>query len=114
MSCLESLTKLRGGNGYNPVPTKEWYRYENRCTYDTTIPLATVVYVPLLKQYVSNDALAYELSVLKKGNILQYKKIVPTLPKISVMLKSPKVLGQIELLLGELRVLVIQIPTLIV
>ena len=74
MSCLESLTKLRGGNGYNPVPTKEWYRYENRCTYDTTIPLATVVYVPLLKQYVSNDALAYELSVLKKGNILQYKK----------------------------------------
>ena len=31
MSCL--------GNKYNPVPTKEWYRYENRCTYDTTAPL---------------------------------------------------------------------------
>ena len=66
MSCL--------GSKYNPVPTKEWYRYENRCTYDTTAPSGTVVYVPLLKQYVSSEALAYELAVLKKGNILQYKK----------------------------------------
>ena len=66
MSCL--------GNKYNPVPTKEWYRYENRCTYDTTPPNGTIVYVPLLKQYVSSDVLAYELAVLKKGNILQYKK----------------------------------------
>ena len=66
MSCL--------GNQYNPQPTKEWYRFENRCTYDTTTANATVVYVPLLKQYVSADALAYELAVLKKGNILQYKK----------------------------------------
>lgn len=66
MSCL--------GNKYNPQPTREWYRYENRCTYDTSTANGTVVYVPLLKQYVSSDALAYELSVLKKGNILQYKK----------------------------------------
>jgi hypothetical protein len=66
MSCL--------GNQYNPQPTKEWYRFENSCVYDTTTANGTVVYVPLLKQYISSDALAYELSVLKKGNILQYKK----------------------------------------
>jgi len=66
MSCL--------GNKYNPFPTKEWYRFENRCIYDTNVVNGTVVYVPLLKQYVSSDALAYEISVLKKGNILQYKK----------------------------------------
>lgn len=66
MSCL--------GNKYNPFPTKEWYRFENRCAYDTTVLNGTVVYVPLLREYVSSDALAYELAVLKKGNILQYKK----------------------------------------
>lgn len=66
MSCL--------GNKYNPHPTKEWYRYENSCVYDTTTPNGLVVYVPLLKEYISTDALAYELAVLKKGNILQYKK----------------------------------------
>ena len=36
MSCL--------GNKYNPQPTREWYRYENRCTYDTTAANGTVVY----------------------------------------------------------------------
>jgi len=66
MSCL--------GNNYNPHPTKEWYRYENRCIFETSVINGKVVYVPFLKQYVSSDALAYELSVLKKGNILQYKK----------------------------------------
>jgi hypothetical protein len=66
MSCL--------GNQYNPRPTKEWYRFENSCVYDTITTNGKVVYVPLLKQYISSDALAYEVSVLKKGNILQYKK----------------------------------------
>ena len=27
MSCL--------GKNYNPVPTKEWYRFENQCVYNT-------------------------------------------------------------------------------
>ena len=66
MSCL--------GNKYNPHPTKEWYRYENSCVYDTVTPNGLVLYVPLLKEYISTDALAYELAVLKKGNIHQYKK----------------------------------------
>jgi len=65
MSCL--------GSQYNPQPTREWSRYENPCIYES-FPNSSVVYVPLLKQYVSSDALAYELAVLKKGNILQYKK----------------------------------------
>lgn len=106
MSCL--------GNKYNPIPTKEWYRYENRCTYDTTAPSGTVVYVPLLKQYVSSEALAYELAVLKKGNVLQYKKNSANITKTNVTLKLPKVRGQIVLLLGEHKVLVIQILTPIV
>jgi len=65
MSCL--------GNKYNPRPTKEWYRYENPCVYQT-FSNSTVVYIPFLQEYVSSDVLAYELAVLKKGNILQYKK----------------------------------------
>ncbi len=65
MSCL--------GNKYNPHPTKEWYRYESPCVYQS-FSNNTVVYVPFLQEYVSSDVLAYELAVLKKGNILQYKK----------------------------------------
>jgi hypothetical protein len=65
MSCL--------GSKYSPKPTREWTRYENPCIYES-FPNNSVVYVPLLKQYVSSEALSYELAVLKKGNILQYKK----------------------------------------
>jgi hypothetical protein len=73
MSCL--------GKNYNPYPTKEWYRFENRCTFDTTPINQKVVYVPLLKEYVPTNTLAYELAVLKKGNILQYKKNSSNLTK---------------------------------
>jgi hypothetical protein len=65
MSCL--------GSQYSPKPTREWTRYENPCIYES-FPNNSVVYVPLLKQYVSSEELSYELAVLKKGNILQYKK----------------------------------------
>jgi hypothetical protein len=53
MSCL--------GPNYNPVPPREWYRYENQCAYSN---------VPINFQ---NGEL-YRLEVLKKGNVLQYKK----------------------------------------
>lgn len=66
MSCL--------GNQYNPQPTREWTRFENRCVYDNTLLQNEFVYIPLLNQYVYYDSVAYELAVLKKGNILQYKK----------------------------------------
>lgn len=55
MSCL--------GKNYNPVPTKEWYRFENQCVYNTT-PIGEVIL---------NNNTIYELAVLRKGNILQYK-----------------------------------------
>jgi len=73
MSCL--------GKDYNPMPTREWYRFQNRCAYDTTPINETIVYVPLLKDYVPSRQLAYELAVLKKGNILQYKKNSSNLTK---------------------------------
>lgn len=51
MSCL--------GPNYNPQPPREWSRFENTCAYeDNPISLGK----------------AYELEVLRKGNILQYKK----------------------------------------
>lgn len=55
MSCL--------GKNYNPVPTKEWYRFENQCVYNTQS----------LGSLFKNKKIAYENAVLYKGNILQYK-----------------------------------------
>lgn len=49
MSCL--------GPNYNPVPPRAWSRVENRCAFDENVPLFRN-----LNQ------------ILKKGNILQYKK----------------------------------------
>ena len=49
MSCL--------GPKYNPVPTREWARFQGLC---------------LVNSSVSPDE-AYNIAVLKKGNILQYK-----------------------------------------
>jgi len=53
MSCLSP--------NYNPIPPREWSRFENPCAYSN-------VDVP------NNAAGAYKLAVLKKGNVLQYKK----------------------------------------
>jgi len=49
------------GSDYNPKPPREWYRYENQCTYSDA---------PIQIQ----NGQAYLLDVLKKGNVLQYKK----------------------------------------
>ena len=68
MSCFGPL--------YNPNPTREWYRFDNQCVFDTddNIDPDEQIYVPMLKRYVSKNSLEFELAVLKKGNILQYKK----------------------------------------
>uniref|UniRef100_A0A6C0H9V5 Uncharacterized protein n=1 Tax=viral metagenome TaxID=1070528 RepID=A0A6C0H9V5_9ZZZZ len=66
MSCL--------GKKYNPVPTKEWYRFENQCVYNTQS----------LGSVLKNKKLAEEISVLNKGNILQYKKNSSNLTKKQV------------------------------
>ncbi len=50
MSCL--------GPTYNPMPPREWYRYNTPC--------ATII--------ANTPEIAYELAMLAKGNILQYKK----------------------------------------
>jgi hypothetical protein len=49
------------GSDYNPKPPREWYRFENQCTYSNA---------PVQIQ----NGQAYLLEVLKKGNVLQYKK----------------------------------------
>ena len=55
MSCL--------GQNYNPVPPKLWYRYENRCAYELTLP-----------QQQQQQQQQETVAMLYKGNILQYKK----------------------------------------
>jgi hypothetical protein len=54
MSCL--------GPNYNPMPPREWGRYENPCAYMAENPMDV------------KTELVYKYDVLKKGNILQYKK----------------------------------------
>ena len=49
------------GSDYNPKPPREWYRFENQCAYSDA---------PIQIQ----NCQAYLLDVLKKGNVLQYKK----------------------------------------
>lgn len=63
MSCL--------GKNYNPVPTKEWYRFENQCVYNTQS----------LGSFFKNKKTAEENAVLYKGNILQYKNNSANLTK---------------------------------
>jgi hypothetical protein len=63
MSCLAP--------GYNPVPTRQWYRVENRCP--TNVSSSGFIYVPILKKNVPVGQLAYEIQMLAKGNVLQYK-----------------------------------------
>jgi hypothetical protein len=67
MSCL--------GPDYNPVPTKEWYRFQNRCP--TINNVSTENEVNLVLEDPANalpHAYEYNVAVYKKGNVLQYKK----------------------------------------
>lgn len=59
------------GPGYNPHPTREWSRVENRPPDDFNIGN---VFIPLLGIYIPQQKLPYETQMLAKGNILQYKK----------------------------------------
>jgi len=75
MSCL--------GPNYNPVPTREWSRFENNCAYNPIgVNANGLVYVPYLEQYIPESQLGHALAVLKKGNILQYKKNSSNLTKM--------------------------------
>jgi len=72
MSCL--------GPFYNPVPPREWSRVQNQCTYLTGSP-PTTINVPLLGITVPFNALAYQVALINKGNVLQYKKNSSNLTK---------------------------------
>jgi len=69
MSCL--------GPEYNPVPTKEWYRFQNRCPtvlFDSSQNIINIANA-LPQSY------EYNVAVYKKGNVLQYKKNSANLTK---------------------------------
>lgn len=65
MSCL--------GPGYNPVPPRAWSRVQNQCV-DSNLNSNGEVYIPILKKYVPSSQVYYELQMIQKGNVLQYKK----------------------------------------
>jgi hypothetical protein len=65
MSCL--------GPGYNPNPPRAWSRVQNNCTYITSKKNSTTAYIPALKKNIPLARVAHELSMINKGNVLQYK-----------------------------------------
>jgi hypothetical protein len=71
MSCL--------GPGYDPQPPRAWSRVQNRCSLETNY--SDQIYIPVLKKTVPSVQVPYELDVLAKGNILQYKKNSSNLTK---------------------------------
>ena len=67
MSCL--------GPDYNPDPTKEWYRFQNRCPTINNVSSANEVNLILEDPVnVVPQTYEYNVAVYKKGNVLQYKK----------------------------------------
>lgn len=72
MSCL--------GPYYSPIPTREWSRVQNSCTYFTGVPPATIT-IPLLGVTVPFAAGSYYADLLRKGNVLQYKNNSSNLTK---------------------------------
>lgn len=73
MSCLEP--------NYNPIPTHKGSRVENRCVYDYTFDTTNQVFVPQLNIFVPYSSINIVNDMLKKGNILQYKKNSSNLTK---------------------------------
>ena len=81
MSCL--------GPCYLPVPTREWSRVQNSCTYFTGSPPETVK-VPLIGTTIPFSALAYQVALINKGNVLQYKKNSSNLSKQQIYTQIAK------------------------
>jgi hypothetical protein len=59
---------------YNPAPTRVWSRVQSPCTYPGGDYTAQYIYIPEINKIVPIGEVPFELAVLKKGNILQYKK----------------------------------------
>ena len=58
---------------YNPIPPRAWSRVEGRCTFIDPSDNYTTAFIPLTNQTVSQAQADYEMKMLYKGNILQYK-----------------------------------------
>ena len=52
-------------NNYLPVPPRAWNRVDSRCTYDNSINENDISYDPIVFR---------RTALIKKGNVLQYKK----------------------------------------
>ena len=63
MSCL--------GPKYNPIPPRAWSRVNSPCQYES--PYIGPIYFPYFKKTIPYSELAFELQMLNKGNVLQYK-----------------------------------------
>ena len=66
MSCL--------GENYNPSVTRTWNRYQSRCFVDLSNNPTNYITMPLTGETVPYAEFAFNMQMLHKGNILQYKK----------------------------------------
>ena len=60
-------------SNYNPVPPRVWSRVQNPCTFLIPDDTYQTAYIPLTGQTVSLAQANYEMQMLNKGNVLQYK-----------------------------------------
>ena len=58
---------------YNPIPPRAWSRVESRCTFIDPSDNYTSAFIPIINKTVSQAQADYEMKMLYKGNILQYK-----------------------------------------
>jgi len=68
MSCF--------GPCYNPVPTREWSRFQNTCSFNNSATISPLT--------------ALEIATNNKGNILQYKKNSSNLTKRQIYTQIAK------------------------
>jgi hypothetical protein len=79
MSCL--------GPYYDPEITREWSRVTRRCDENLFDTSSDFVSIPLLGIVVPKSEVPYYLSMLRKGNVLQYKANSGNLTKSQVYSK---------------------------
>ena len=65
------------GQCYLPQPPRAWSRVQNSCTFengsDTNTDPNTLVQLPYSTKEVPASTLGYEIAMINKGNVLQYK-----------------------------------------
>ena len=75
MSCLKPK--------YNPNPTRLWSRVQRPCTFENVGQSTSgLTYIPQLRKFVPNADVLNELNMLRKGNVLQYKKNSTNITKV--------------------------------